>query len=121
MATPARHREISAEFLDHAEVEFQKGDMLQASEKAWGAIAHYSKAVSEEQGWQHRSHFDLRKSTLRLIESADDPGQCLRYFWIMERLHINFYEEQFSAGEVRFSLDDTHRLMDALKVAESRL
>lgn len=121
MATPARHREISAEFLDHAEGEYGKGDMLQASEKAWGAIAHYSKAVAQEQGWQHQSHYDLRKSALRLIESADDPDQCIRYFGMMERLHINFYEENFSQREVRLTLDDTHRLMEALKVAETRL
>jgi hypothetical protein len=40
---------------------------------------------------------------------------------MMERLHINFYEENFSQREVRLTLDDTHRLMEALKVAETRL
>jgi hypothetical protein len=39
----------------------------------------------------------------------------------MERLHINFHEELFSPLEARFALGDTHRLIDAFKVAETRL
>ena len=31
-------REISDMFLDHAVEEYNKRDMLQASEKAWGAL-----------------------------------------------------------------------------------
>ncbi len=36
MATVEQHRDISTQFLDQAEQEFNKGDLLQASEKAWG-------------------------------------------------------------------------------------
>ena len=50
MATTARHQEISRTFLEHAEIEFGKGDLLQASEKAWGAVAHYVKSVAKERG-----------------------------------------------------------------------
>lgn len=35
MAAAEQHREISSQFLEHAEDEFRKGDLLQASEKAW--------------------------------------------------------------------------------------
>ena len=48
MATTARHQEISDQFLSDAEVEFQRGDLLQASEKAWGAVAHYIEAVAQQ-------------------------------------------------------------------------
>ena len=46
MSTAARHQEISDVFLEHAEDEFEKGDLLQASEKTWGAVAHYVKSVA---------------------------------------------------------------------------
>ena len=36
MASADQHRAISTQFLDQAEQEFSKGDLLQASEKAWG-------------------------------------------------------------------------------------
>ena len=38
--------------------------MLQASEKAWRTIAHYSKAVAQEHDWQHKSHYDLGKARI---------------------------------------------------------
>ena len=50
MATTIRHEEISGRFLHHADEEFEKGDMLQASEKAWGAVAHYVKSVAKARG-----------------------------------------------------------------------
>ena len=36
MATATEHRGISDSFLDNAERELEQGDLLQASEKAWG-------------------------------------------------------------------------------------
>ena len=50
MATSTQHQEISGLFLDHAAVEFEKGDFLQASEKAWGAVAHYVKVRCQRTG-----------------------------------------------------------------------
>ena len=58
MATTERHEAIRAVFLDHAEEEFEKDDMLQASEKAWGAVAHYVKSVAKANGWSDGSHRD---------------------------------------------------------------
>ena len=46
VVTAEQHREISAQFLDHAEDEFRKGDLLQASEKAWGAVSHHVNSVA---------------------------------------------------------------------------
>ena len=51
VVTAEQHREISAQFLDHAEDEFRKGDLLQASEKAWGAVSHYVNSVARQRKW----------------------------------------------------------------------
>ena len=56
MATEARHREISDQFLDQAVEEYRRGDLLQASEKAWGAVSHYVSAMSVERGWPAKTH-----------------------------------------------------------------
>ena len=121
MATTARHREISEQFLAKARVEFADGDLLQSSEKAWGAVAHYVKAVAEARGWAHQSHYDVRKNARRLIALTDDPEQCARFFGLVENLHVNFYEETFTQEEVRLSIKDAGALIDAFKAAESRL
>ena len=46
--TPERHHDISAMFMEHAEDQFRQGDLLQASEKAWGAVAHCISAIARE-------------------------------------------------------------------------
>ena len=53
---------FSRRFVRQAQEEFDKGDQLQASEKAWGAAAHAVKAVAASRGWNHNSHrllFDI--------------------------------------------------------------
>ena len=56
MATAEQHQEISTQFLTHAEDELRKGDLLQASEKAWGAVSHYVNSVARQRGWPLGSH-----------------------------------------------------------------
>ena len=46
MTTSVEHVRISDRFLGQAQSEFERGDLLQASEKAWGAVAHYVKLAS---------------------------------------------------------------------------
>ena len=121
MATSERHREISDIFLEHAEVEFEKGDLLQASQKAWGAVAHYTKAIAGEHGWPHGSHQDIRKNAGRLIELTEDPRQYNRLFGLIENLHVNFYEEEHSSTQVRYGIDDAKGLIEAFKLAELKL
>ena len=121
MTTTARHQEISKSFLEHAESEFEKGDLLEASEKAWGAVAHHVKSVARARGWPNRSHRDVVKNAERLIDSSNDPRQYVRMFAMVENLHVNFYEEKYSAKRVRQGLDDARALIDGMRVAESRL
>ena len=51
MATTDQHTETSERLLAQAEAEFEAGDLRQASEKAWWAVAGYVGAVAEENGW----------------------------------------------------------------------
>ena len=44
--TPDNHWAIALRFLDHAQEELDKGNRLQAGEKAWGAVAHQFKAIA---------------------------------------------------------------------------
>ena len=73
MATTTRHEEISDRFLEHAREEFDKGDMLQASEKAWGAVAHYVKSVAKARGWPDGSHWDIANNARKLLDLTPDP------------------------------------------------
>ena len=43
---PQRYQEISQHLLEQARRELDQGDILQASEKVWGATAHAIKALA---------------------------------------------------------------------------
>ena len=116
MATAVRHREISGRFLRDAEREFQAGDLLQASEKAWGAVAHCVKAIAREQGWPNRSHRDVVRNAGKLLALADDPALSNARFGLVEALHVNFYEDTYEEWpeRVRYGVEAARALVDEM-------
>ena len=121
MATTERHRQISETFLAHAQEEFEKGDMLQASEKAWGAVAHSVKAIARKEGWPNRSHTDVRNNARRLLNLSSDPTVNKRKFAMVEVLHINFYEEMMHPEDVLIAMADAGDLVKILNDVDSQM
>ncbi len=119
MATPAQHQEISERFLSHAQEEFEKGDQLQASEKAWGAVAHYVQSVAKERGWQVGSHRNTIENAARLIELSSDPAGNRTRLSAIIGLHANFYEVHMPERLVEQGIEDARDLLTALKEAAS--
>ena len=115
MTTSERHEEISAEFLRKARSELDAGDLMQASEKAWGAVAHCIKALSEEHGWAHETHRRLHDNAIRLL-GTPDPYALSRMQWkSVSALHQNFYEERLDREDVLGGIHDAELLLEALK------
>jgi hypothetical protein len=115
MATTTRHGEISMRFLEHAGEEFEKGDMLQASEKAWGAVAHYVKSVARANDWPNRSHRHIAENAGRLLDLTPDPDGNKRKFGLINALHVNFYEEHLEPTNVEIGIEDARALIDAMR------
>ena len=115
-ATPERHRAISAMFMEHAEDQFRQGDLLQASEKAWGGVAHYINGIALENGWPAGNHKALGDCAKRLI--ARDPAQAdlrLGQWASVQLLHANFYQELSSEDDVRRGIDNANALISAFR------
>ena len=93
------------------------GDLLQASEKGWGATARMVKAVAETRGWRHSSHGDLYRAIDRLADELSDERLGL-LFRSASALHQNFYEGYMPEATVTESLKDveeiTRRLSEVL-------
>ena len=93
------HIQTAQDFLEAADREFEAGDILQGSEKMWGAASHAVMAVSQRRGWPFGSHNAMRIAVRRLSEERDDP--FLRAaFGVAEKFHANFYHD-FMEGEER--------------------
>lgn len=95
--------EAAAALLVRGRAHLDEGDLLQASEKGWGAASQIVKAVAEERSWRHKTHGDLYRVVNRLAdELADERLQVL--FHSANALHQNFYEGLVPAASVAAGL-----------------
>ena len=116
MTTSAeRHAEISVVFMEHAEELLEDGDMLQASEKAWGAVAHCLKSIAQRRNWPSGTHQALNAINNRLAAESDDPARIVLLYKRAEMLHSNFYEESLDDDVVEKYVLDVKELIDILK------
>ena len=113
MATQKYHQQ-SRHLLTQALRELDQGDLVQASEKGWGAAAQMVKAIAEQRGWRHRAHELLFNAVDTLAEEAGDED-IARLFDVVSALHVNFYEDWASARRVRRGLRDVGLLLDKLE------
>lgn len=92
---------LSEDYLASAEELYAKGDLAQAGEKYWGAVAALLNAIGELRGWEHYSRRDYDVIIGRLYEETGDKS-LLANFGMAERLHANFHhnfmeKEEFDA------------------------
>ncbi len=102
---PGRYEEISRHLLEQAREELEKGDILQASDKVWGATAHAVKAVCQRMGWNHHAHNHIR-SAANYIASEFGRDDIMSAYGYLDALHTNYYEHQRVAGEVRVGISN---------------
>ena len=104
----------SRRYLGQAEAEFAKGDMLQASEKGWGAVAEAVKAAAVLRGLEHRSHRGLRFAAMDIAAESGET-RIGGLFRTAESLRVNCYEAWMSPQEVRECLDGARELVEILE------
>ena len=97
-------------FLAQAEEELARGDLRQASEKAWGAAAQAVKAAGEARGWEHDTHGKLFVIVRRLSQETGDE-RLARWFRRAGELHRNFYEGKMDVERVAIGVGDVAALV----------
>ncbi len=98
------YRQTGRWLMDRAEWEFDRGDLVQASEKAWGAAAQFLKVLATQRGWGHESHQHLGQVADKLAAETGNPEISI-LFDRAESLHANFYEAYRSEASVRLGID----------------
>ena len=114
MTLVGSHAETSQHLIRQADEELERGDFLQASEKAWGAAVHAVKSVSERRGWEHDSHRLLFTVARRIAEEVGDPD-IRRLFGVASSLHTNFYEGWMDQETVAGNVGDIKLLLSKLE------
>ena len=108
-----RYIRTSRQFIVQAQEEFDRGDMLQASEKAWGAAAQAVKATAEQRGWEHNTHARLFDNLKRVSRETGDP-ELHDLFHVANSLHQNFNEGWQTDDSVRRGILRVKILVDRL-------
>ena len=92
------HVEVALRFLAQADREYDVGDVLQASEKLWGAAAHVVIAEMQRRDIKTSGH---RAMVLAIAEIADDVNDAdlEDEFAAAGALHANFYHGFMGGSE----------------------
>ena len=98
----------------HADDQFNAGDFLQASEKAWGAAAQFLKAHATSRGLPHSGHYHLRQVANLLVRETG-AGRIGELFAICESVHANYYEAWMSEDELEQRLANVRELITLLE------
>ena len=118
MTLTDEHKEVSHRFIQQADEELERGDQLQASEKAWGAAVRAVKSIAERRGWEHDNHRHLFTAARRIAEETDDTD-IRRLFGVANSLHINFYEGWMDLETVTAGIEDVKLLLHKLESVEN--
>ncbi len=110
---PDGYAVVSRELLEKAREELGKGDLIQASEKGWGAAAQMIKAIAQSRGWDHTSHRALFQVIRRVVQETSEP-RIRDLFQIANALHMNFCEHWMTRDDVVQGLDRVRELVERL-------
>ena len=120
--TPARqdarirkHLAQAREYWLKAPAYLAQGDLCQAGEKGWGAVAQLAKAVATLRRWEHYDHVAIRDAIMALPDEMPEHGVAIgRGIRAAESLHGNFYEVYRNAFLAQSALDDVRPLLAIL-------
>ena len=115
-ARAVTHREASRRLIAQARAELQAGDLLQASEKGWGAAAQAVKSVAETRGWPHNGHRQLFQTVRRLVAETGDED-IRTAFTHAGALHTNFYEGWLEREAIEAHLSKVAGLVEKLETS----
>ena len=113
---------LSRWFIENAKEEMERGDRLQASEKAWGALAQQLKAIGAARGWFHASHQHVREIGRQIGYEYNAPN-IVDLTHLGLELHVNFYENHLSRGNVATTMSGIEGILndlEALRTASPR-
>ena len=113
-ASIRKHLPNAREYWSKWPAHLAEGDVCQAGEKGWGAVAQLAKAVASHRGWFHSSHDAIRSAIRQIADESDTPSNIRRSLMHAEMLHGNFYEINLDQTDTELALEDAKSLLEAL-------
>lgn len=97
--TEEENVQAALQFLDHSDREFAAGDVMQGSEKLWGAASHAVMAIAKKRGWPYAKYNARSIAVGRLAQEYDD-NSLVPSFSVARKFHTNFYRDTMEDDEI---------------------
>ena len=108
-----KHTRLARKLLDDAKQEIAAGDLVQGSEKLWGATSQALKAYCASHGMPHSKYANRRHAAFQLAEQLDNPF-IRATFGIAESCHSNFYNDWMEQEHLDGYLPDIETLVNTV-------
>ena len=108
-----RYIRVARELLKRAKEELVRGDLRQASEKIWGAVALATKAHAyAKEGRRLASHGEIREYKDKIAERLG--GWVIVAFQQASDMHTNFYEGWATRRDVEKAFEAAEKFVEAV-------
>ena len=104
------HALTAQDFLEASNREFDAGDVLQASEKLWGAAAHAIMAVAQQRGLDHGTHRAMINSAWQIADAVGDE-RLRSGILAAQHFHSNFYNGTMEDEDITRGRPLVHRFV----------
>lgn len=108
-----KHTRLARKLLDDAKQEIAAGDLVQGSEKLWGATSQALKAYCASHGMPHGKYASRRHAVFQLADQLGDPSIRLG-FGIAQSCHSNFYNDWMEQEDLDGYLPDIETLVNTV-------
>lgn len=106
-----KHTRLARQLLDDARHEIAAGDLVQGSEKLWGATSQALMAYCASHGMPHGKYANRRHAAFELAEQMDNPF-IRATFGVAQSCHSNFYNDWMEQEDLDGYLPDIEALVN---------
>lgn len=107
------YQALSEKYLAEAKKFLGKQDLVQTSEKLWGAASLAVKTAAARRGLKLEKHGSLWDFVSKLSKESGDK-EIIRSFHVANALHRNFYENEMTKEAIEIALEDIEELITKL-------
>ena len=108
------YQALSDKYIEEAKELLNKGDLVQTSEKLWGASALAVKRIAAGRGLKLERHGEIWSTVSRISRERGDEDIVV-FFGDANALHRNFYENEMDKDAVEILLRRIEKLIEKLR------
>jgi len=114
-----KHTRLAEKLMRDARREIAEGELVQGSEKLWGAASQALKAYCASHGIPHGKYAQRRHAALQLADERGDDSIRLA-FKLAESCHANFYNDWMEQEDLDSHVADIRTFVEKILNARAQ-